>query len=183
MKLVFLLEEPSMKVLLDVLLPKIIPNIDFETIPHEGKSDLQKSIPRTLKIRNDPNVKFVVVHDQDSHDCKKLKQRLLDLCKDTNKQVLVRIVCKELESWYFGDLNAVSTAYDSPNLMKLRNKSKYRVVDNIHNAKLELRKHVSNYNAISGARKIAPHMDIDNNTSSSFGFFVTGVKRIAELTK
>jgi hypothetical protein len=51
--LVFLLEEPSMKALLDVLLPRIIPeNITFKCIPHEGKQDLEKSIPKKLKAWN-----------------------------------------------------------------------------------------------------------------------------------
>ena len=40
MKLVFLLEEQSMKYLLDGILPKILPEcVNFQTIPHEGKSD------------------------------------------------------------------------------------------------------------------------------------------------
>ena len=47
MKLVFFLEEESMKELLDGILPKILPdNITFKTIPHEGKYDLEKSFPR-----------------------------------------------------------------------------------------------------------------------------------------
>ena len=39
-KIVFMLEEPSMKELLDKLLPKVLPRgVDFVTIPHEGKQD------------------------------------------------------------------------------------------------------------------------------------------------
>ena len=50
MTLVFLLEERSMKEFLDILLPKILPeNVGFRTIPHEGKSDLEKSIKTKLK--------------------------------------------------------------------------------------------------------------------------------------
>ena len=46
MKLVFLLEEESMKHFLDGILPKILPpDVGFITVPHEGKSDLQKSVP------------------------------------------------------------------------------------------------------------------------------------------
>ena len=38
MKLIFFLEERSMKELLDGILPRILPNgITFKTIPHEGK--------------------------------------------------------------------------------------------------------------------------------------------------
>ena len=50
MNIVFLLEEKSMKALLDIVLPRILPpDVDFYTVPHEGKSDLQKSIPQKLK--------------------------------------------------------------------------------------------------------------------------------------
>ena len=78
MNIVFLLEEKSMKALLDIVLPRILPpDVDFYTVPHEGKSDLQKSIPHKLKAWNIPDTKFVIVQDQDSNDCRKLKQKLL----------------------------------------------------------------------------------------------------------
>lgn len=42
MKLVFLLEEKSMKRFLDIIIPKILPaEIQYQTIPHEGKTDLE----------------------------------------------------------------------------------------------------------------------------------------------
>ena len=80
MKLIFLLEEQSMKCFLDGLLPRILPaGIPFLTIPHEGKADLQKSLVAKLRGWNEPDVKFVVVQDQDSNDYKELKAKLLDL--------------------------------------------------------------------------------------------------------
>lgn len=52
-ELIFLLEEPSMKATLENLLPKIIPpEINYKCIAHEGKQDLEKSIPRKLKAWN-----------------------------------------------------------------------------------------------------------------------------------
>lgn len=55
-----------------------------------------------------------VLHDQDSHDCKQLKQQLKRLCDQNNKhKLLIRIVCRELEAWYFGDLDAVEKAFPS----------------------------------------------------------------------
>ena len=69
-ELVFLLEETSMKQLLDVFLPKILPvDIAFRTIPHNGKSDLEKSIPIKLRAWKG-DVSFVVLHDKDSNDCR-----------------------------------------------------------------------------------------------------------------
>ena len=112
MKLVFLLEESSMKELLDIILPKILPEgVDFITIPHSGKTDLRKSIPIKMWGWNEPDARFVIVHDQDSNDCVILKTELRQLCEGHSKKCLIRIPCHELEAWYFGDLKAVSMAF------------------------------------------------------------------------
>lgn len=177
MKLIFLLEEQSMKYFLDGLLPRILPeNIQFLTIPHEGKSDLKKSLAAKLRGWNEPNVKFVIVQDQDSNDCKKLKEELFELCKNSGKEALIRIACHELEAWYFGDMNALSKAYGE-DLSVAKRKSKYRVPDAIVNPKAELRRLLPEHQQIAGARRIAPIIDIDNNSSVSFQVFVKGVRK------
>ena len=38
-----------MKVLLDGLLPRLVPGLQFLCVPHEGKQDLEKSVPRKLR--------------------------------------------------------------------------------------------------------------------------------------
>jgi len=180
MRIIFLVEERSMKELLEILLPKILPDnmANFLIIPHNGKGDLAASIPRKLQAWQNLDDKFVIVHDQDSNDCKKLKEGLLALCEKRKNDCLVRIVCRELEAWYFGDLNAVSLAYDK-NLTSLAFKKKYRDPDKIGNAKKELRDLIPMHQQISGAKLIAQHMDIDKNTSASFNVFISGVKKIA----
>ena len=60
-KLVFLLEERSMKALLDGLLPRFLPDLKFQCVPHEGKHDLEKSIPRKLRAWQEPGVRFVIM--------------------------------------------------------------------------------------------------------------------------
>jgi hypothetical protein len=70
--IVFLLEESSIENVLEELLPKLIPpEIRYKCISHQGKQDLAKSIPIKLKAfkKSSPNTKFIIVHDQDSHDC------------------------------------------------------------------------------------------------------------------
>ena len=138
MKLIFMLEEPSMKVLLDGILPRILPEgVDFQTIPHADKRDLELSLPRKLRAWNEPDVAFVVVHDQDSNDCMKLKRDLQSLCEESGLRVLIRIACRELEAWYWGDLAAVSEAY-GVDLRRLAEKRKYRNPDSIDHPKKEL---------------------------------------------
>lgn len=180
MKLIFLLEEQSMKYFLDGLLPRILPaEIKFLTIPHEGKTDLQKSLIAKLRGWNEPDVKFVVVQDQDSNDCKKLKEKLLDLCKNSQKDVLIRIACHELEAWYFGDMEALSRVY-GVDLSNVKRKNKYRIPDAIVNPKAELRRLLPGHQQIAGARMLAPIIEIENNSSVSFQMFIKGVKRLVE---
>ena len=86
-QLVFLLEEESMKALLDFLLPQILPQgINFICIPHEGKQDLEKSIPRKLRAWQTPDTFFVIVRDKDHADCLEVKKRLVKLCVASRTQ-------------------------------------------------------------------------------------------------
>ncbi|NEO66804.1 MAG: DUF4276 family protein, partial [Moorea sp. SIO4G2] len=129
--LIFMLEERSMKNVLEQLLPKIIPEqITYLCIPHQGKQDLWESIPKKIEaFQYSPDTRFIIVHDQDSHDCKKLKSELLEICQTAGKynNVMIRIVCHELESWFLGDLAAVEKAYNmKPNkLSEKQLKQKY----------------------------------------------------------
>ena len=79
-RIVFLLEEPSMKFLLDRLLPRLLPGLiegeHFQCIAHEGKSDLDRSIPRKLAAWREPGVRFVIVRDNDNAVCVEIKTRM-----------------------------------------------------------------------------------------------------------
>lgn len=179
MRLVFLVEERSMKELLETILPKMLPQEVEQPliIPHNGKGDLTKSIPIKLRAWRNPNDRFIIVHDQDSNDCKQLKAELTALCANSNNDFLIRIACTELESWYFGDLAAVSLAYGK-DYTSLASKKKYRIPDNIKNVKEELRRVIPSYQPLDGALKIAVHMDISANLSQSFNVFFDGVKKM-----
>ena len=103
-RLVFLLEEYSMAVLFEGLLPRIYPDLPFLCISHEGKQDLEKSIPRKLRAWQEPGVRFVIVRDKDEGDCRRVKARLYSLCQTGRREdSLIRIACHELEAWYLGD--------------------------------------------------------------------------------
>lgn len=84
-RIVFLLEEYSMKVLLEGLLPRWFPGLDFLCVPHEGKQDLEKSIPRKLQAWREPGVRFVVLRDDDGADCRALESRRVELCRDAGR--------------------------------------------------------------------------------------------------
>jgi hypothetical protein len=181
--LIFLLEEPSMKIVLETILPKLIPeHISYICIPHQGKQDLCKSIPKKIKAFNfNPDTKFIIVHDQDSHDCKKLKSELLEICQNAgNKNILIRIICHELESWFLGDLVAVEKAYrlKPESLSQQQNKTKFRNPDQLNSAKEELRKLVPEYYPGTHSKAIAPYLSLTENKSRSFQVFLDGINKI-----
>lgn len=186
--LIFLLEERSMKNVLDQLLPKIIPDkITYLCIPHQGKQHLWKSIPTKIKpFQYSPDTRFMIVHDQDSHDCKKLKSELLEICKTAGKSnnVMIRIICHELESWFLGNLAAVEKAYHMKpdSLSKQQSKQKYRNPDQLNSAKQELKRLVKEYYPGIHSKKIAPHLSLTDNTSHSFQVFIKGIKHILEVS-
>lgn len=180
--LVFLLEEPSAKSVLDGLLLRMLPKgkgISFETIAHRGKSDLCKSIPHKLQAWQTPNTRFIVLHDQDNHDCRLLKQDLSKLCQQAGRDdVLIRIVCRELEAWYFGDLSALEQVFQVKKLQALARKQKYRIPDNIDKPANELEKLIKGFQKGLAARNMPQYMDIEHNNSVSFQQFVQGVQQL-----
>lgn len=179
--LILLVEEPSMKKLIDVLLPRILnPEITFLCIPHEGKQDLEKSIPRKLKAF-DSKTKFIIIRDQDSGDCLQVKNKLLHLCQQAGRtDATIRIVCHELESWFLGDLNAVEIAMGSKKntLKKLQSKQKYTYPDRLNSAKQELKKIAPSYQPNSQAGIIGKNLDLNKNQSHSFQVFIETIKNL-----
>lgn len=181
-RLVFLLEELSARYFLEELLPKILPpDVSFLCIAHRGKNHLQESIPQKLKEWRVPNDFFVILHDQDQWDCKRLKRKLRALCKKANSphKPLIRIVCRELEAWYFGDLNAVGKVFSKSKITRHGNKARYRNPDSIVNPSAELEKLLDDFGKVHAAREIPKYMNLQGNSSTSFQALLTGVHKFA----
>ena len=181
MTIVFFLEEPSAKALLEGLLPRLLPqHVTLRFVVFEGKQDLENQIVGKLRGWRLPNSKFVVLRDQDSGDCRKIKAKLRDKCLSAGKpEALVRIACRELEAWYFGDLAAVQRAISPPSLSHHSGKAKYRDVDKIESPACELRAITAQtYQKVSGSRAIGPHLSLTANSSRSFQVFIDGVKQL-----
>jgi hypothetical protein len=166
---------------LGVLLPELLPpEVRTILIPHHGKNDLDKSVPRKLRAWRAPGASFVIVRDCDSADCRDVKRKLLATCKEAGRpDSLVRRVCPHLEAWFLGDLKAVSDAFALPAVLRQQNRAKFRDPDALANASDELRMMAPAYQKLSGSRAIAEHMDVEANRSVSFRAFVTGLRRVA----
>lgn len=182
--IVFLLEEISMKAVLDEILPSMLPEgYTFQTIKHEGKTDLEKSIPRKLRAFRIPGVQFVVLRDQDNSDCKEVKQRLMQLCFEGGRtDALVRVVCHELESWFLGDLSAVEKAFNYKGIARKQDRAQFRNPDRLANPCEVLQKIVPEYQKYSGSKEIAKYMNIDANCSLSFNAFIKGIRKLVVAT-
>jgi Domain of unknown function (DUF4276) len=182
-ELVFFLEEPSAKAMLQGVLPKIFPdnNVVITYITFDGKQDLEKQLFRKLRDYQNSLAKFIVLRDQDSYpDCKVLKANLLNICAATGKaNVLVRIACRELETYYLADLAAVESGLQITGLVKSQEKKKFRSPDYLGSPSKELTVLTKGrYQKVGGSRSIGPHLDIENIRSDSFKNLVSGIKKI-----
>ena len=180
-KLVFLVEEPSMADLLDGLLPRLFPALRFQCVPHDGKQDLEKSIPRKLRAWREPGVRFVVARDQDSADCRQVKARLADLCRNAGRaDVLVRVVCRELEAWYVGDPEALVQAFPGARRRMLRelSRARYRNPDTVVRPSEAIAKQIPEFQKRLGARRMAILLSQENR-SRSYQVFLEGVERLS----
>ncbi len=177
--IVFFLEERSAREMLNGLLPRILPeDVEHRLIVFEGKQDLEKNLVRRLRGWQRPKTHFVVMRDQDFGSCHEVKRNLAELCRQAGKpRALIRIACRELESFYLGDLKAVEKGLELNNLSTRQLKAKYRAPDLLQNPANELKKLTNHqYQKISGSRAIGPFLSLSGNRSRSFRTLVRGIQ-------
>jgi len=182
--IVFFLEEPSAREMLAGILPRILPdNIQSRYIVFQGKQDLEKNLKKKLRGWRMADSIFVVMRDQDSGDCKAIKTKLTDLSREAGKEgVLIRVACRELESFYLGDLAAVEQGLGLKGLKKQQQWKKFRDPDALGNPSEELRRLTHNaYDKIAGSRAIAPYLSLETNCSNSFKVLLSGIKYLARI--
>lgn len=185
-----LVEEPSMELALQALLPRMLrPGIRAELRQFQCKDELLKRLPERLTAYAqwlpDTAVVLVVV-DRDDEDCRILKARLEDVAQHAGLvtrtaaingrfQVINRIAVEELEAWFFGDWPAVCAAY--PRMpATLPNRAGFREPDAIAGGTweaLEREMQRKGYfkqglRKLEVAREVAVHMDPARNRSASF---------------
>lgn len=183
-ELVFCLEEESAKAMLEGVLPRLLPNSDFvyRFIIFQGKQDLEKQLPRKLRAYRNSDARFVVLRDQDSHpSCIAVKEKILELCIQAGKpNSLIRIACKELESFYLADLSAVELGLGLVGLSKLQLTKKFRSPDYLGAPSKELSMLTKGrYQKVGGSRSIGPYLQLDNTRSDSFRNLLSGIRRFA----
>jgi hypothetical protein len=183
-EIVVLAEEPSGRIIAEHLARKLDLGERTLCLEHQGKGDLERSFPRKIGYwRSQRPPRFVVMRDNDGDNCVKLKARLLALVPPkAASRVKIRLVVQELESWYFGDLDAVTRAglLTAIELSQQKRKPRYRDPDGIRYAKQEFKKKIARGGQIELARRIGPHLNLTENRSRSFHAFVEALRWAAQ---
>lgn len=182
-ELVFLLEEESAKAMLESLLPRILnPEIKVRLIPFEGKQDMEKQMTKRMRGYVNPDARFIVLRDQDNAaECKIVKAKLAEHCHYAGRAAksLVRIACKELETFYLADLNAVEQGLLIDKLAKHQGAAKFRDPDHLGSPSRELVTLTGGrYQKVSGSRAIGQFLDVANERSPSFKNLIRGIRRM-----
>lgn len=196
-KLLVFVEEPSMGEALELLLPRMLDDTDCEIRRFQCKDDLLRNLPTRLRAYGSwlpENWAILVLVDRDDDDCMVLKQQLESMAAAAGLisktaaghgnrfQVANRIVIEELESWFFGDWQAVRTAYPRVSTNVPR-KAGFRDPDAIRGGTWEALERVlaragyfsTGLRKLECARAVAQHMDPARNTSRSFQAFKCAV--------
>ncbi len=120
-----LVEEPSAEAAVAQILPQILGQTPFRVHRYDCKNQLLKRLPARLRGYSawlPEDYRIVVLVDRDDDDCVRLKQELETIAQEAGLstrsgssgrqfQVVNRVVIEELESWFFGDWQAVHDAY------------------------------------------------------------------------
>ncbi|WP_206002344.1 DUF4276 family protein [Paraburkholderia antibiotica] len=172
-----------MKILLEGLLPRLFPGLTapdhFQCVPHEGKSDLDRSISRKLRAWREPGARFVIVRDNDNVNCIDLKQRLANMCAEAGRpDTLIRLVCQELESWYLGDVESLTTVFADISVSIGVLRKRFADPDAWQKPSVELKRIVPSFQKLSGARTMSNVLSVPVNRSDSFRKFADGVERL-----
>ena len=192
--LLFWVEERSMAAFLESWFGSCFPSgISVgKIIPFSGKQDLLTNLEKQIRGYQKVNVphlvfRHIVLVDSDDEDCIELKRKVTKICRKvglstrvpgSSWEAAVCIVMKELEAWFFGNWDAVRSAYPkAPE--DIPRKAAYRVSDKIKekNSKA-LEKILLRSKCIKGglrkietAELIGSHFVSENCNSTSFKYF------------
>lgn len=197
-----LVEEPSMRVVVEAVLPDIVDEVPFAVRTFNGKDDLLRQLRDRLQgyaaWAQAAGLGVIVLVDRDSDDCRRLKQRLAAVAPagaalsvfsaarpNAGGRVLPRVVCEELEAWFLGDIPALRAAY--PRVpASVAERARFRDPDGVRGGTWEALEgllqqagyHAGGLPKYECAKAVAPHLNVEENRSVSFRHFRDGVRRL-----
>lgn len=177
---------------------RIPPNLNKKADPK--KQILLNQLPRLLRGygKSHQNVHadaaVVVVLDLDRKNCLEFKQEMLNVLNQCHPKprTLFRIAIEEGEAWLLGDRKAVITAYPKAKVQALNAYKQdsichtwEKLADAIYpggsQKLMDLGWPYTGEAKCEWAKKIAPHLDVENNRSRSFQVFRDGIKNLAGI--
>ena len=191
-----------MEEFLNSWLPRILPKrCTFGIYSYQGKPALLRKLEARLKgyFSWMPEYYHIfVVVDRDEDECKELKSRLEECCRNaglqsrraangSDWQVVTRIAIEELEAWYFGDWSAVNAAYPRVSKNTCQRRA-YRNPDAIKGGTWEAFERVLQQHGyfsgglakVQAASDIGRYMDASRNRSHSFAMFYGSIAELCE---
>lgn len=202
-KLIVFVEEESAEAALQSILPKLLPESELQIIRFQGKQNMLRNLLarlRGFKSWLPENYLLLVLVDRDSDDCRELKAQLENIAKRAGLvsksaargrsrfQIVNRIAIEELESWFFGDWEAVRRVYAKAPAT-IPSQAQYRDPDAISGGTWEALERIlqskgyfeSGLRKIELARSVAPYMEPTRNNSRSFQVFRDAIVEAAAL--
>jgi len=178
--IIFLVEDYSMRKFLEGILPRLGFTADaFEIKHHQGKEDLLGNLTQVIPTLSKRAKHIVVLIDQDRQDCIQLKQKLKEKVAWCACDYTLRIACYELESWFLGDLDAITQCSERFRLKHFQNKQKYQQTDNIVKPSTDIETIVPDWKTLYSSKpKFAEKMsqfialEPEQNRSCRFSIFL-----------
>lgn len=89
---------------------------------------MEKQLVRRMRSYRNTDAHFFVIRDQDSGDCQVIKARLQQFCIAAGRpNAIIRIACRELESFYLADLIAVEQGLGVTGIAKRQTHHKFHL--------------------------------------------------------
>lgn len=197
-----LVEGRSMKDAVDQLMPRIAPGVSFASHDLGSKSEFMAKAPRRLRgyaheMAANDRLAVLLLRDRDTEDCGDILRVLQDAARSAgcsvasvarrvHGQAMVRLADEMLEAWFLGDGRALHAAF--PRIpASIGTTRAYRVPDRVRDParrlERELQKHgyyPAGLSKIDLVSKVAPHLDVDANSSRSFAHFRDGVRLLCQ---
>lgn len=202
-------DEPAVR---EVLVRKFkqVEGVNFRIHPHRGRGKLpghplRKPDPKHRGLLDQLPAKLIgyakqfvpdgdvlivlVVIDVDNTPCIELMAQLNEMLKalSIKLKVLFRLAIEETESWFIADHEALRKAYgNNVKLASLKRIAPASIIGSweaLAQALGQNPKLVGPGAKTEWAKKIAPHLDLDNPRSPSFRKLIEGVGRLVRETK
>jgi len=189
-----LVEDASGEKFLNTIVPKIIGNTHtFNIVSYKGLGGLLKSLPSLLKSYGRAwqgyEATVIVICDLDKKCLKQFRQDLFGILNACQPKPETRfcIATEEGEAWLLGDIPAIKKAYPhakSAVLNTYKNDSTCGTWEKLADALYKggaqsLKLQNPGAEKCVWAEKITPFMNINNNLSPSFNYFVKKLQELA----